>query len=122
MAGVNDLSRGASVADVVDGSARLCAALGAAVPGARLVLQSLLPVASRLLAWPTRNVDIAAVNRALPAVAAAVGAAWLDAAAAVADARGELDERHTGDGVHLSPAGYRAWAAAVAGELVRLGL
>jgi lysophospholipase L1-like esterase len=38
---------------------------------------------------------------------------WLDVAGKMADASGELADRFSGDGLHLSGAGYGAWADVV---------
>ena len=57
-----------------------------------------------MLLWGVANALIQ------PGVTAA-GAEWLDVYPALADATGQLDPRYSSDGLHLSPAGYRAWAA-----------
>jgi lysophospholipase L1-like esterase len=46
--------------------------------------------------------------------AAAAGVDWVDLHARLADPDGELDPRYSSGGLHLSGAGYRAWAAALA--------
>ena len=85
------------------------------LPRTRIVVESLLPIRDEIVARDAA-LTTAAVRRTNELVQRAIagaGAEWLDVHAALADASGELDPRYASDGVHLSPAGYRAWAAAL---------
>ena len=84
-------------------------ALHARKPGARLLLQSILPTAE-----PSRDdAVVKPVNQRLAALARRPEFAgftiWLDLTPAFVDARGRQDARLFVDGLHPSEAGYRVW-------------
>jgi lysophospholipase L1-like esterase len=115
MIGINDLGNRTPVADVA-GNCRsiLDALLAAGVP--RLVVQSVLPL-RRVAANPYRAIvsdaDIAALNSALRRLAADHGAAYLDLHTLLSRPDG-LPAEYTNDGLHLTGAAYRVWAAQLA--------
>jgi peptidyl-prolyl cis-trans isomerase A (cyclophilin A) len=114
LAGINDLAAGTPPDVLAMHHAGLVVELRRRLPRARIVVEALLPVRDALAARD--NITTAAVrrtNQLLERATAGAGADWLDAGAALADATGELDPRHAIDGVHLSAAGYRAWAGAL---------
>lgn len=93
--------------------ARVAAALTAAVPGARVWFLSTFPTGgdkARMMA------DIRPLNDHVRALAARHGATYVDMGPHLGDECGELRGELTGDGVHLTPAGYAAWT----GEMERL--
>lgn len=93
--------------------ARVAAALTAAVPGARVWFLSTFPTGgekARMMA------DIRPLNDHVRELAARHGATFVDMGAHLGDERGELRGELTGDGVHLTPAGYAVWTR----ELERL--
>jgi lysophospholipase L1-like esterase len=110
LVGINDLERGTSPSEVVEQQAMLIRELRRALPSARLVVQSLLPVRGRSASLAGA---IAQTNASLPRAVQAEGVTWLDVAGKMADASGELADRFSGDGLHLSGAGYGAWADVV---------
>jgi lysophospholipase L1-like esterase len=115
LVGMNDLLDGASPELLSMAHAALVAELRARLPHTRIVIESLLPIRDELLAAES-SLTTATVRRAnelLQRGAAAAGAQWLDVHAALADATGQLDARYSDDGLHLSAAGYRVWAAAL---------
>jgi len=115
LVGVNDLAAGTPPDVLAMNHAGLVIELRRRLPHTRIVVESLLPVRDRLVA-PGDLLTTAAVRRSnqlLERAAAGAGVEWLDVNATLADATGELDPRHASDGVHLSPAGYRTWAAAL---------
>jgi lysophospholipase L1-like esterase len=118
MIGVNDLEAGVPVADIVANVGRILAAFAAQAPETAVFVQSALPLRAALFSGPIRNADIAALNRGLEAAAAEHRARYVDVASALTDGAGELDERYTLDGIHLTGAGYAAWKAVIEG-LVR---
>jgi lysophospholipase L1-like esterase len=114
LAGVNDLAAGTPPDVLAMHHAALVLELRRRLPRTRIVVESLLPVRDALAA--RSNITTTAVrrtNQLLERATAGAGADWLDTGAALADATGELDPRYAIDGVHLSAAGYRAWAAAL---------
>jgi lysophospholipase L1-like esterase len=83
--------------------------LHARKPGARLVLQSLLPTSE-----PARDdAVVRPVNARLAALARSPEFAgfttWLDLYPSFVDAQGKQDARLFVDGLHPSEAGYRLW-------------
>jgi len=111
--GVNDLLAGTSPEALAIRHAALVAELRQRLPHTRIVVESLLPIREELV---TRDVPLASAtvrraNELLRSGATGAGADWLDVNAGLSDATGELDIRYSSDGLHLSAAGYRAWAA-----------
>ncbi len=98
------------VADsVFEGVLAVMRALHARKPGARLLLQSILPTAE-----PARDAAVVQpVNARLAALARspewAAHTVWLDLYPAFLNADGQQDKRLFVDGLHPSEAGYRVW-------------
>ena len=98
------------VADsVFEGVLAVMRSLHARKPGARLVLQSLLPTSE-----PARDdAVVRPVNARLAALARSPEFAgfttWLDLYPSFVDAQGKQDARLFVDGLHPSEAGYRVW-------------
>jgi len=113
--GVNDLLAGATPEALATGHAALVAELRRRLPRARIVVESLLPIRGTRVARDAAltSATVRRANELCRRGAAAAAADWLDLHAWLADPDGELDPRYSSDGLHLSGAGYRAWAAAV---------
>ena len=77
-----------------------------AYPEAHLVINSLLPMELNYLAPDT----VSRVNSSLKAMAASIGASYLDIWSAMVDKRGNVLENVLEDEVHLTNIGYRIWA------------
>jgi lysophospholipase L1-like esterase len=98
------------VADsVFEGVLAVMRSLHARKPGARIVLQSMLPTSE-----PSRDDTVVRpVNLRLAALARSTEFAgfttWLDLYPAFVDAQGKQDPRLFVDGLHPSEAGYRVW-------------
>jgi lysophospholipase L1-like esterase len=103
MAGTNDLSAHAPVADIVDNISQMARILRE--KRIRVVVQSTL-LAGEARAW--KNKFIAAINEGLAANARTNGYDYLDINADLAP-DGVLPERYTIDGVHLNADGYAVW-------------
>jgi lysophospholipase L1-like esterase len=115
LVGINDLLAGASPEALAARHAALIAALRGRLPRARIVVESLLPIRDELVARDAEltSATVRRANELCRRGAAAASADWLDLHARLADPDGELDPRYSSDGLHLSGAGYRAWAAAL---------
>jgi lysophospholipase L1-like esterase len=113
--GINDLLAGASPEALAAHHARLIGELRERLPRARIVVESLLPIRDALVARDAEltSATVRRANELCRRAAAAAGVDWLDLHARLADPHGELDPRYSSDGLHLSGAGYRAWAAAL---------
>ena len=98
------------VADsVFEGVLAVMRSLHARKPGARIILQSILPTSE-----PSRDDEVVRpVNLRLAALAKSAEFAgfttWLDLYPAFVDAQGKQDPRLFVDGLHPSEAGYRVW-------------
>ncbi len=114
--GVNDLLAGASPEALAARHAALIGELRGRLPRARIIVESLLPIRDELVARDAEltSATVRRANELCRRGAADAGADWLDLHASLADREGELDPRYSSDGLHLSGAGYRAWAAALA--------
>jgi lysophospholipase L1-like esterase len=107
MAGINDLSWGIDPDIIAANMEQILARLRAATPDARIVLQSVLPVRNDVHAAAV----VADLNTRYQAVAGKdARIQYLDLHPALANEAGSLEERFTDDGLHLSRAGYTAWA------------
>lgn len=115
LVGINDLLAGASPDALAARHAALIAELRRRLPRARIVVESLLPIRAERVARDAEltSATVRRANELCRRGAAAAGADWLDVHARLADPDGELDPRYSSDGLHLSGAGYRAWAAAL---------
>ena len=80
-------------------------------PDAAVVIQSILPVSQAQDDKKTyvNNARIREYNALLEELAEEKGCVYLDVASAVSDETGCLRSDWTFDGVHLNPAGCRAW-------------
>ncbi|MEB3329257.1 MAG: GDSL-type esterase/lipase family protein [Candidatus Sericytochromatia bacterium] len=111
LVGINDLLAGRPPEAVAEDLRELVTTIRAAAPGSRLLVQSLLPVRPEIVgAHHLPRID--RVNRALAPAARAAGASWLDLRPALAE-----PDSLSSDGLHLSAAGYRRWAAVLAAHL-----
>lgn len=113
--GVNDLLEGATPEAMARDHAALLAELRRRLPAARIVVESLLPIRDEIVARdePLTSAAVHRANELLARGAAAAGVDWVDVATHLADTSGELDVRYSSDGLHLTGAGYRAWAEAL---------
>lgn len=114
MIGVNDLGAGEPVAAVAERYAAILDALRAGAPRATLHCQSLLPVREERAPAGMTNARIQALNQLIARLAAERSCVYIDLFPALSGEGGGLDPRFTVDGVHLTGAGYAAWAKAIA--------
>ncbi len=124
MVGINNsYAPEAPVADsVFEGVLAVMRSLHARKPGARLMLQSILPTSE-----PARDATVVRpVNARLMALAASPEFAgfstWLDLFPSFVDAQGRQDARLFVDGLHPSEAGYRVWRDRLVAALARARL
>jgi lysophospholipase L1-like esterase len=117
MIGTNDIAFGYDDGQIVVHIREICARISTAIPGARLVLQSILPTRSD----STRpNERIRHLNSRLELIALEGGFSFLDLHALFADPSGELSSSHSLDGLHLNGAAYARWAEHVESRLVQI--
>jgi len=112
--GANDFGANRSVENVVRSIEYFVATIRHDIPGARTLVQSIMPRGREFAA------DIQDANRHLRQYAQTVHAQYLDLWPALAMDDGELSTEYTDDRVHLSEAGYKAWLDELYPALERL--
>ena len=113
--GTNDLGGGRPALATAANVRRCTGAIGARVPGVRVLLLALLP---RCDGGGARATLVDAVNAYLEAYAVADGTRFANVGATFVTAQGvPRAERYEPDGLHLSAEGYRAFADALAAPL-----
>ena len=117
LAGINDINAARPLAEIIADYRRL--ADGLASGGARLTIQSTLPVApsySGMLSYQEVNRRVALLNEAMREHARLHGYHFLDLVALLADT-GVLRSRYTIDGLHLTAEAYLLWLDAIKADL-----
>lgn len=112
--GTNDLGTRQSVEHLVRNIETICVSLRRALPGSRLLVQSIMP---RGREYAQRIQD---ANIHLRQFASTVRAQFLDLWPAMALDDGELNPAFTEDRLHLTAAGYEAWLNELRPALGRL--
>jgi lysophospholipase L1-like esterase len=111
MAGINDLTRGIPPDETVSNIRKIVLTLKQASPDADIVLQSILPVNSRIRPFPFETSLVKDVNDELRQIAdVKTRVVFLDLYPSFLDGNGRLKNEFTYDGLHLSAAGYETWA------------
>lgn len=113
MAGINDLRRGATDAEVIHNLRLIMHQLKQNHPQAKIIVHSILP--TRLAALPTDR--IRRLNYAISTVAQEESVFFLNLQPSFMDDSGILRRDLTTDGIHLNPQGYRTWKSVMAGIL-----
>ncbi|MFB2581840.1 GDSL-type esterase/lipase family protein [Herbiconiux sp. P15] len=101
--GTNDVANRRAVEQVVRNIETILVNLRAALPDARILLQSVMPRGREYAEF------VKEINRHTWQFAATVRAHYLDLWPAMAKADGELNPEYTEDRLHLNEAGYEAW-------------
>lgn len=104
MIGVNDILSGNTARQVLPVYDAILTKLRAG--GAQVIVQ---PVLCGTRCSDAQRAELAATNKALPALAARHGARFLDLRPDFDDANGVVRSELTWDGLHFTGAGYRAW-------------
>jgi lysophospholipase L1-like esterase len=112
--GTNDLGTRQTVEHLVRNIQSIMVDLRRDLPGARMLLQSILPRAREFAE------QIQTANIHLRQFAATVRAQYLDLWPALANADGELNPAYSEDRLHLNAAGYEAWLGELRPGLERL--
>jgi lysophospholipase L1-like esterase len=75
----------------------------------QLYIISVLPVNNQLKSIGIDNTEIIEVNNRLQQIARNFAVPYIDLAAQLTDASGNLAQRYTSDGIHLNAEGYMVW-------------
>lgn len=110
-AGINDLGGQRREMAILESHWAIWNALKAELPGARLYLVSLFPVSERR--YPGWNKKIKDLNLFLQRTAEEQGLVFIDLFPQLIDQGGQLAQKYSYDGLHLSAAGYEVWLAAL---------
>lgn len=112
--GINDVSHNLSAGRIASEYEKLVGEIRRQSPDTRLYIQSVLPINNDFGRYKNlRGCEktVLELNERLREIAARNGAEYVDLWPALADADGKLDQQFTNDGLHLTGAGYKAWAA-----------
>lgn len=113
MIGINDLRMGVAPETVGESIAAIASRLRAA--GARVVLHSVLPVASSYRETTNDRVDV--LNAKLQRVSRQQGYSFVDLRSKMTDTSGGLAGSVSWDGLHLSATGHMVWRDSLLPEL-----
>jgi lysophospholipase L1-like esterase len=112
--GINDISKDIPDSVIAAEYRALVDSVRAQSPTTKIFVQSILPLNPAVKNFPQhydKQDHVVAVNRLLARMARQTGATYVDLWPVVVDARGRLDARLTGDGLHLNRQGYERWVA-----------
>ncbi len=120
--GINDVSHGHSAQKIAAMYETLVEKIREESPESQLYVQSVMPINNDFKRYKNllgREKVIPELNTLIEDIALRHGAVYVDLWPALVGADGaKLDRRYTNDGLHLTGAGYQAWAEAI-GPLVK---
>lgn len=108
--GINDLGDSHSPTTIEAGYRVILENVKKHSPELRVHVQSVLPARGKFAKF---NANVLDVNQRLQKLAAEFGYEYLDLHTLMKDDKGELKADLTTDGLHLNPAGYKIWQAAI---------
>ena len=112
MAGVNDLSAGYPVADVVANIRAMVQMIGERVPTCEVYVQSVLIPNNEVLAYDyikNKQAQARALNASLEQMCGELGCTWVNLVPLLSNEQGEVRTELTKDGIHLHPEAYYIW-------------
>lgn len=111
MIGINDVYQGYEPDKIISNISKILNEFKEKSPGTRLFVQSILPINShKLFIGTSVNAEIYRINIKLKSLCESFQVQFLDFHGDFLNNVGEMDEKFTYDGVHLSKAGYVLWA------------
>jgi beta-glucosidase len=118
MIGTNNISRDRySVQDVADGVTAVCRSLREKLPETKILLLAVFPRSQNPDKKRQRVIEL---NRIISGLHDGKHIFYLDIGGCFVGPDGTISKEVMPDFLHLSPAGYEVWAAAIEGELCRL--
>lgn len=116
MVGINDLIYG-NEKELLQNYEKLLQQLTDDLSDTQIVVQSILPVNSKVRKMPISNETIRSVNQKIKALADKFGLVYADLYSLLQDKEQRLKAEYTSDGIHINGEAYLVWKEAV-GELV----
>ncbi len=120
MIGINDLSQGRKVGDVLNSYKLILKTLQEQTPKTKVFIQSLLPVNTQ--SFPNRNSELSEkvikVNATLKQLAKEFSFQYIDLYSSFLDSNHQLDAQYTSDGVHLNGQGYLIWKEIIEKDVI----
>ena len=113
MAGINDLSTGYPVADIVENITAMVAMIQERVPSCEIYIQSTLTPNDDVLAYDYvkgKRELVRELNECLRAMCDEKGVTYVDVSSLLCDDKGQIRTELTKDGIHIHAAAYRIWA------------
>jgi len=115
MVGINDFFQGTDEITILRHIASIIQEFQQLSPETELYVQSILPVnESKLMTDENINVSIFSLNDGLRLICREFLIHFVDIYGDFLNDQGEMDNKYTFDGVHLSQAGYDLWARLIA--------
>jgi lysophospholipase L1-like esterase len=120
MIGINDLSQGREVLEILNSYKVILETLQEQTPKTKVFIQSLLPVNSQEFPnrKPETNKKIIEINEALKEFAKDFSFQYIDLHSSFLDKNSEVDAQYTSDGVHLNGQGYLIWKRIIEKDVV----
>lgn len=111
--GINDISHNLSVTELVSRYESLVKDIRQQSPETELYIQSVMPINNSFGRYKNlRNKEktVSSLNMELKKIAERNNATYIDLHPALSNRNGNLRKEFTNDGLHLTGAGYKAWA------------
>lgn len=114
--GINDIGKDIPDAVIADNVRKIILRMKSESPATKIYLQSILPLNPGVKEFPQhydKQAHVISTNKLLKTIALAEKIDFVDIFHLFADKNGNLDEKYTWDGLHLSPKGdgYKIWIA-----------
>lgn len=112
MAGINDISKGHSIAEITGNIDKLVKKIKKVSPKTKLYLQSLLPVNDyfgKFEEHTSRWQMVVPINEELKKIAKENKLTYVDVYSLFANSSGKMNIQYTNDGLHLLGTAYAMW-------------
>lgn len=112
--GINDLGRGLPIEVISNNYRQIIQQIKTQSPKTKLYVQSVLPMNEVMLKaeyLKNKKDSVIKLNESIQSIAREAGVPYINLHPVFADAKGELKEAFTQDGIHLRPDAYVEWVA-----------
>jgi lysophospholipase L1-like esterase len=109
--GINDiLNEGRDNNTIIDNYRAILKIFQQQIPATKVYIQSVLPINNISFGVPIDSQQIIELNQQIRSLATEFNYVYVDLYRHFADTEGQLITEYTGDGIHLTAAGYLLWA------------